>query len=302
VIRRAAEHHAGDEGQLALDRIPGDEPPVQHEHERREIAGEPAYHVVAQRWHLAVLLRRQPLQHRVACVHDEHVASGLRHRPDEIAHERVILDGVEADAVLDRHRQRHRVTHRAHAVGDERGLGHQARAEAAGLHALGRAAAVQVDLVVAPALAEPRPVRKLRGIAAPQLKRERMLGRVEIEMARHVAMRERRRRDHLGVEARMPRDQPQEVAAVPVGPVHHRRDTEAPLRVFHLNDLLLRQSVRRITPGAIGRRHLALCSRNSDPVEAQRRSSQAHRVGRSDARCRRRTTRRIRSNRPECSP
>ena len=64
--------------------------------------------------------------------------------------------------MLDRHRQRHRVAHRPHAVGDQRRLGHQAGAEAAGLHALGRAAAVEVDLVVAPALAQPRAVRELR--------------------------------------------------------------------------------------------------------------------------------------------
>ena len=59
----------------------------------------------------------------------------------------------------------------AHAVGDQRGLGHQAGAEAARLHALGRAAAVEIDLVVAPALAQPRAVRQRLRIAAAQLQR-----------------------------------------------------------------------------------------------------------------------------------
>ena len=45
-------------------------------------------------------------------------------------------DGIEPDPVLDRHGDRNRVAHRLHAVRDERRLGHQARAEAARLHAL----------------------------------------------------------------------------------------------------------------------------------------------------------------------
>jgi hypothetical protein len=54
-------------------------------------------------------------------------------------------------------------------------------------------------------------VRELVGITATELQRERMLRGIEVEMMRHVAVRERRRGDHLGVEARMPRDETQEV-------------------------------------------------------------------------------------------
>ena len=41
-------------------------------------------------------------------------------------------------------------------------------------------------------------------IAAAELQRDRMLGRIEIEVMRNVAMDERRARDHLRVKPRAP--------------------------------------------------------------------------------------------------
>ncbi len=130
--------------------------------------------------------------------------------------------------MLDRHRDADGVAHRPHAIGNERRLGHQAGPETPGLHALGRAAAIEIDLVVAPALAKPRSVGELPRVAAAELQRDRVLGRIEIEVPRHVAMGERGRGNHLGVEARMRGNQAQEEPAVPVGPVHHRGHGKAP--------------------------------------------------------------------------
>ena len=79
--------------------------------------------------------------------------------------------------MLDRHGDGHRVAHRLHAVGHELRLGHQAGPEGAALHALARAAAVEVDLVVARRLAEPR---------------DRLLGEIEIawrELPQPLAVR-----------------------------------------------------------------------------------------------------------------
>src|SRR4029453_2822346 len=45
---------------------------------------------------------------------------------------------------------------------------------------------------------------------------------------------ERAARDHLGVKPRAARDEPQEVPTVAVGPVHHRRNTQA-VRINLLN-------------------------------------------------------------------
>src|SRR5581483_6418460 len=68
-------------------------------------------------------------------------------------------------------------------------------------------------------------------ITAAELQRERMLGGIEVEMVRErmrVAMDQRTRGDHLRVQPRVARDETQEVPAVPVRPVHHGSDAEAP--------------------------------------------------------------------------
>ena len=49
-------------------------------------------------------------------------------------------------------------------------------------------------------------MREHRGIAAAELQRDGMLGGIEVEMARHVAVHQRGRGDHLGVEPRVARD------------------------------------------------------------------------------------------------
>jgi rhodanese-related sulfurtransferase len=84
---------------------------------------------------------------------------------------------------------RHRIAHRLHAVGHELRLGHQAGAEGAALHALAGAAAVQVDLVVAPAFGQRAQCGQIGRLAAAELQRHRVLARVEVEVPRQVAMR-----------------------------------------------------------------------------------------------------------------
>ena len=121
-------------------------------------------------------------------MHDEDLAARVGQRADEIAHEVVALATVDADAVLDRHRQIDRIAHRLDAVGHQCRLGHQAGAERALLHPLARAAAVEVDLVVAPALRQLRAGGQIGRIAAAQLQRHRVFDGVEIQMACLVAM------------------------------------------------------------------------------------------------------------------
>jgi hypothetical protein len=125
------------------------------------------------------------------------------------------------DAVLDGDGQRDRVTHRPDTGGHRARLGHQAGAERAALHALARAAAIEVDLVVAPLLGEPGRARQVVRLAAAELQRDRMLLGIEVEVTRNVAVHQRAGGHHLGVEARVAREQAVEVPAVAVGPVHH---------------------------------------------------------------------------------
>ena len=121
----------------------------------------------------------------------------------------------------------HGRAHRPDALGHQRRLAHQARAEAAALHAIARAAAIQIDLVVAELRSGARRAGQLVGIAAAELQRHRVLGRMEFQQARSIAPHDRRRGDHLGVQQRARAQQPQEIAAVPVRVVHHRRDVNS---------------------------------------------------------------------------
>ena len=230
VIGGAPDHHAVDDGQVALDFVGAGDAAVGDEHQPREVTLQADDDVVPERRQLAVLLRADAVQPGVAGMDDKDVAATtLGDGADEIAHEVVALGTVDADAMLDGHRDRYRVAHRLDTVGDELRLGHQASPEGAALDALARAAAVEVDLVVAPALAEPGAGGEIGRLAAAELQCERMLGGpVEVEVAGDVAVQQRPGRHHLGVEARALGQQAMEKAAVAIGPRHHRRDREAP--------------------------------------------------------------------------
>src|SRR5262249_7789061 len=140
---------------------------------------------------------------------------------------RILL--VDADAAFDRDRQLDRARHGGDAVADERRLRHQARAEAAPLHPLRRAADIEIDLVVAEigsdACADGERVR----LAAAELECDRMLGRIEGEEADAVAVEHGADGDHLGVDQRATREQEMEERAVPVGPFHHRCNRKPPI-------------------------------------------------------------------------
>ena len=131
-----------------------------------------------------------------------------------------------------------RALHRRNAVGDQRRLRHQAGAEAAVLHPVGRTADIEIDLVVAEILADLRGGRQIAGIGPAKLQRHRMLAWIEAEQPRAVAMKDGAGRQHLRVEPRTTRHQPVEDAAMPVGPVHHRGDGKAIILIFQTLNLL----------------------------------------------------------------
>ena len=61
-------------------------------------------------------------------------------------------------------------------------------------------------------------------IGAAKLQRQRVLGGIEAQKARAIAMQHRAGGEHLGVKQRAPRQQAMEEPAMPVGPFHHRSD------------------------------------------------------------------------------
>src|SRR5262249_55939525 len=95
--------------------------------------------------------------------------------------------------------------------------------ESATRHALARAAAVEIDLIISGVLPSARRRGELSGITASQLQRERMLLRIESEQPRAITAHDRRGGGPLGVKQHVSQEAAQEEAAMAVGPVHHRR-------------------------------------------------------------------------------
>src|SRR6185312_11796065 len=113
-------------------------------------------------------------------------------------------------------------------LSDARRLAHQARPERSARHAIARATAVEIDLVVAGLFSRARGLGEVGGFAASELQRYGMFLGIKCKEARAIAAKNRRGGDHLRVEQHRGREAAQEVAAVPIGPVHHWSDTDFP--------------------------------------------------------------------------
>ena len=159
-------------------------------------------------------------------MHDKGVATGLANRAHKVAHKFITLGFINANSVLDSYWHAHHIRHGFNAISDQLRLGHQARAEGAALHPLAGAAAVQVNFVVAPLLAQLGCLRQVSRFAAAQLQRQRVFFSVEAQVARHVAVNQRAGGHHFGVKQRVLGQQTMKIAAVPVGPIHHGRNRQ----------------------------------------------------------------------------
>ena len=94
------------------------------------------------------------------------------------------------------------------------------------LHAIARTTDVEIDLVVTPFVANPHRSRQLIRLAATELQRDRVLHGIVVEQSMPVALEHGLRGHHLRVQANLRRQQAKEVAAMTVGPVHHRGDRD----------------------------------------------------------------------------
>ena len=225
----APEHHTVEIPQRALAHRCRCQPAVQDNQRIGKIHLQARRIVIAKRRHIAIILRRQPLEHRVSCVDDEDATTRVVDGADEIAHESVTRVVIQPESMFNRDRDVHRVPHGFDTIRDQARVGHQTSSEGPLLHPLGRTPAIQVDLIVAPACAKPGTVREIRRIAATELQRHRVLLRIEIQVTRQIAMQQRAGRDHLGIDTRPGCDQPMQVAGVLVGHVDHGRDAKPPV-------------------------------------------------------------------------
>ena len=147
---------------------------------------------------------------------------------DKITDKTIVFDLINTDTVLDRHINIHSIEHRFTAIGHQYGLSHQTGTKGASLHAFTRAAAIEIDFIVAPVLSDFRACRQILRIAAAQLQSHGMLFFIEVKMTRFVAVDDRACRYHFRIEPRMMRELTMEIATVPIRPVQHRCHTEAP--------------------------------------------------------------------------
>ena len=85
---------------------------------------------------------------------DKYFTACVANSPHEVAHEIVAFNLVDTNAVLHCHGNANRITHSFHAIGNRLGLVHQACTKCTALYAIARAAAIQIDFVVAILLAE----------------------------------------------------------------------------------------------------------------------------------------------------
>ena len=156
-------------------------------------------------------------------MHNEFAASCGVQLADKIRHHRGRLIPIQANAVLHRNRHIDRVLHGLDAIGHQSGLGHQTSTKGPSLHALRRAAAIQIDLAIAPTLTPLGGLGQIGRLTAADLQGQRMFRRVMVQVPGHIAMQQSACGHHLGVQPSMAGDQAMEITAMPVRPIHHRR-------------------------------------------------------------------------------
>jgi len=179
---------------------------------------------IVERRNLAVLLRAQTLEPGLAGVDGEGSHAGRGHGAQEGGQNLVRHLVVHPDAALDRDGPGLGRDHRRADVGHAPGLAHEDSAETARLDPVGRAADVEVDRVVTVVGSDPRGFGEFCRIRSAELRHDRLFPGVVVQEMIRPPTHERGGRDHLGVEKRVPRQCPVERPAMPVGPVHHRRD------------------------------------------------------------------------------
>ena len=173
---------------------------------------------------------------------------GARHRPKRF---RWLLI-VDPDAALHGDGNRHGRLHGGDTFPDKRGFAHQTGAERAVLYAIRRAATVEVDFGITEILADPGAARQISGLRSAELHRDGLFNGVESKEPHPVAVDDRAGGHHLGVEQRAPRQGAMEGAAMPVRPVHHGGDAEAPRVVarLHAGQLAQKRPKNKLSPSA----------------------------------------------------
>ena len=224
LIGRAPQHHAVDVNKMPLGLAEAGDAAIDDDGHVGHGSLQPVDPIVVERRDVAIFLRRQSIEPGLAGVDDQRIGAGSDHAAGQRIQRDFRILVVDADPALDRDRNAHCALHGIDAFSDQRRLRHQAGAETAVLHPVRRTADIEIDLVIAEILADFRRGGEIARVGTAELQRHRMLAGIETKQPPAIAMNDGAGRQHLRIKPGMPRHQPMEHAAMPVGPVHHGRD------------------------------------------------------------------------------
>ena len=234
LIGGAADHDPVHPTKMRLRFVERGDATIEHDCQTRMRRFETIDAIVIERRQFAVFFWREPFQPRFSGMYDQRVGPGAFHGLRKHGQSGFRILFVNTDAAFHGHRNCHCGLHRGDTVADQVRLGHQAGPEAALLHAIRWATDIEIDFIKPAIRSDPCTSRQRLRIGAAELECQRMLGRVIAQKPRPIAVQHCAHRQHFSIEQRAPRQQTMEEPAVPVGPFHHRSDTESvgPIFIF----------------------------------------------------------------------
>ena len=183
-----AEHHAVHLFKVRAYRLKAGDAAVDHDFQPWHFLLQAVNPVVFELWNVAVFLGAQPGQPGLACMRDDRGDTRFGHGANEIPKIFIAVVIIHTQAAFHGHGDIHRGPHRAQAFPHQIRFQHQAGAEAAFLHPVGRTTYVEVDLVVPERLAHLGAACQCIRLAATQLKRHRAFLRIEAQQALAIAV------------------------------------------------------------------------------------------------------------------
>ena len=136
---------------------------------------------------------------------------------------------INSDTALDGNLEpiTRRLDHGRRAIGHQSRRAHQAGTEGTVLHAIGRAATVQVDFNKPEFPRNRHSACKIFGNRAPQLQCQGVLDSGMLQPSLGIPVQQRIRRKHFRIQQRVLRELSMKDPAMTVRPLHHRGDGEA---------------------------------------------------------------------------
>ena len=131
---------------------------------------------------------------------NEYAAARIGDGADKVAEKFPGVQFVDTDAALDGYGNAHGVLHRLKAVGDQVLVFHEARAEVSVLHAVRRAAAIQVDFLESGLFDHLAAFGQIGGIRAAQLQHRGVFEFLMAQEQVRIGMQQRVGRDHFAVQ------------------------------------------------------------------------------------------------------